>query len=114
MTRTRLAFRRFALVLAAAQVVAYGAAPLLEAGIERNPGPAHVERAHSHPCVPLHAPDACLACQLLTASADTPDIVRVSLPSDKRCRIEGVVLNAMAPRPPPAIFQTRAPPPDLA
>jgi hypothetical protein len=114
MTRIHPAFRRFALVLAAAQLVAYGIAPLLEAGTERNPGPAHVERAHSHPCVPLHAPDACLACQLLTASAAAPEIIRVSLPSDERCSIESVVLNAMAPRPPPAIFQTRAPPQDLA
>jgi hypothetical protein len=113
MTRTRLAFRRFALVLAAAQLLAYGAAPLLEAGTERNPGPVHIERAHNQSCVPLHAPDACLACQLLTATARAPEVVRVSLPNDERCSIESVVLTMMAPRPPPAIFLTRAPPQDL-
>lgn len=108
--RSRLAFRRFALVLAAAQLVAYGAAPVLEARTERNPGPVHIERAHNQSCVPPHAPDACLACQLLTATARAPEVVRVSLPSDERCAIEGIVLTVMAPRPPPAIFLTRAPP----
>jgi len=114
MIPNRLAFRRFALVLAAAQLVAYGIAPVLEARSERNPGPVHIERAHNESCVPLHAPDACLACQLLTASAATPDIVRVSLPSDERCNVESMVLTVMAPRPPQAIYLTRAHPPDLA
>ena len=113
MTRTRLAFRRFALVLAAAQLAAYGAAPLLEASTERSPGPVHIERAHDQSCVPIHAPDACLACQLLTASARAPDIVRVSSASDERCGVEGIVLTVMAPRPPPSIYLTRAPPQDL-
>ena len=114
MIRIRPAFRRFALVLAAAQLVAYGAAPVLEARTERNPGPIHIEKAHNQSCVPMHAPDACLACQLLTASADTPEIVRVSLPRDERCSVEGFVVTVMAPRPPPTIFLTRAPPPHLA
>jgi len=114
MTRTRLAFRRFALMLAAAQLVAYGLAPVLEAAGERNPGPVHIERAHSQSCVPLHAPDACLACQLLTTSAATPDIVRISLPSDERCSTEGMVTTVTAPRPPPLTFLTRAPPTHLA
>jgi hypothetical protein len=114
MTRIHPAFRRFALVLAAAQLVAYGAAPLLEAQNETNPGPVHIERAHSQSCVPLHAPDACLACQLLTAVASAPGIVRVSLPTDERCLIDSAESTVMAPRPPPAIFLTRAPPHHLA
>ena len=114
MIPNRLAFRRFALVLAAAQLVAYGVAPVLEARTERNPGLIHIERAHNQSCVPLHAPDACLACQLLTTSAAAPNIVRVALPSDERCTVERTVLTVMAPRPPPAIYLTRAPPPDLA
>ena len=113
-TRSRPSFRRFALVLAAAQIVAYGLAPVLEAATERNPGPVHIERAHNQSCVPLHAPDACLACQLLTATAATPDIVRVALPSDERCSTEGMVETVMAPRPPPVTFLTRAPPAHLA
>ena len=103
-----------ALVLATLHVVAYGAAPVLEARTERSPGPVHIERAHNESCVPIHAPDACLACQLLTATARAPEIVRVSLASEERCRVEGVVLTVMAPRPPPATFLTRAPPPHLA
>jgi len=114
MIRTRLAFRRFALMLAAAQLVAYGLAPVLEASAEWNPGPIHIERAHSQSCVPLHAPDACLACQLLTTSAATPEIVRIALPNDERCYLESMVATVSAPRPPPLTFQTRAPPTHLA
>src|SRR5712672_593875 len=69
----RTLFRRLALALAAAQLVAYAAVPVLEALTERAPGPVALERAHTASCVVLHTPDSCLACQLLSAHGQRAD-----------------------------------------
>lgn len=110
LTRTRPAFRRFALALAAAQLLAYGAASVLEAEVERNPGPAHIERAHSDSCVPIHAPASCIACQLLTVHVPVPAATRMPLRTDETRATEIVASLSVAPRAPPTGFLTRAPP----
>jgi len=114
MIRVRPAFRRFALALAACQLLAYASAPVLEAATDRAPGPIHVEAGHSHSCVPLHAPGECLACQLLSVSAATPEIVQVVLPVDIQRRIESVAPVVRFSRAPPSLVLTRAPPATLA
>jgi hypothetical protein len=114
MLRVRPAFRRFALALAACQLLAYASAPVLEAATDRAPGPIHIEAGHNQSCVPLHAADECLACQLLSASAATPEIVQVVLPIDILHKIESVAPTVRFSRAPPSIVLTRAPPGPLA
>jgi len=112
--RFRPILRRLALVLAAAQVVAYVAVPVLEAATERNPGPAHIEPAHSDACIPVHAPDACLACQLLTAQAVGAEPARIPRATDQSNTADADERNTPAPRPPPTVQLSRAPPTSLA
>ena len=112
-TRLRPAFRRFALSLAAAQLLAYAAAPVIEAVTERPSTGAHVEAAHTRTCVVLHAPDACLACQLLAVSARRPDGTCLTPERSARMPIGDRGMTSRAPRAPPGPFLTRAPPSTL-
>jgi hypothetical protein len=108
--RSRIAFRRLALSLAAAQLLAYAAAPALEAVGERSPGPVAIEAAHSKACAPIHQPATCLACQMLSMNAQCP--AGTSLPSfgSERAASVDLVASAAAPRAPPLRFLSRAPP----
>src|SRR6266849_333030 len=78
--RCRPALRRLALALAAAQLVAYAAVPILEARAERASGPAF-ERKHSSSCVVLHSSATCLACQLCSTHGVRPTVHTVSAAS---------------------------------
>ncbi len=113
-TRTRPALRRFALVLAAAQLLAYSAAPVIEALTERSPGPASIERAHSQSCTPIHQPSACLACQMLTAHARKADADHGRFGLEEASSSRGVEAVRAAPRAPPGVLRTRSPPLHLA
>jgi hypothetical protein len=112
--RSRPAFRRFALALAACQLLAYGSAPFIEAMTERTPGVTHIEAAHTAACVILHSANSCMACQLLTThaqqarAAGVPVLaVAVAGPSP--------ATHLLAPsRAPPSNRQCRAPPINLA
>jgi hypothetical protein len=107
--RSRTGFRRLALVLATAQVLAYAMAPVLEAVTERPQGPHSVEVAHNGSCVPAHQPTTCLACQLLTLTAQQGH--SVSIPAaDRHCVTFAFHLRSAAPRAPPEGPLTRAPP----
>ena len=112
--RSLPAFRRFALLIATAQVVAYAAAPVLEASTERAPGPHHVESATGRTCDPVHQPAACLACHLLDVTAREVQGTRAAAPVEAQCRPADVELSGVAPRAPPLTYLTRAPPTILA
>lgn len=101
-------------VLAAAQLLAYAAAPALEAATERSPGPTHVERAKPHSCVPVHEATTCLACQLLTMHARRPEAARVPAAEDVARVVEIREWMSAPATGPPAGFFTRAPPTLLA
>ena len=113
LNRNRPALRRLALALAAAQVLAYAAAPVLHGLSERNPGPAHVEAATDQACVPAHAASACVVCQMLTLQARRPDPARIFVAADMaHIGDQAIALSAPA-RAPPQGFLTRAPPTHL-
>lgn len=107
--RTRPAFRRFALSLAAAQLLAYAAAPVVEALTEEMPGPVSVEAAHSTTCVPVHQATTCIACQLLTFSARRAESVPVHCTREERAAPVDLTAS-ISPRAPPAPHHSRAPP----
>jgi hypothetical protein len=113
LNRTGPALRRLALVLGAAQLLAYGAAPVLHGLTDRSPGPAHVEAASDRTCVPAHAASACVVCQMLTLQAHRPETVRVVVGDDEARAGERNLLLAAPPRAPPPGFLTRAPPTPL-
>lgn len=110
LNRNRPALRRLALALAAAQVLAYAAAPVLHGVTERNPGPAHVEAASDQACVPAHAASACVVCQMLTLQARRPDPARIFVAADVAHIRDNAIERPAPPRAPPQGFLTRAPP----
>ena len=110
-SRTRSFIKRFALALAAAQLLAYAAAPLLESVLERTPGPAHFEAASDAPCVPTHGAANCLACQLLTLHARQPEVTRIPDSADVAAAPATAASVAFTARAPDTGFLTRAPPP---
>lgn len=108
--RTRPLVRRLAAALAAAQIAAYAAAPILESRVERAPGPVSVEQGHSSHCVKVHQAATCLACQLVVTRArageggHVPELAAMQ-------ELPAVASEAArAPRAPPDRPQTRAPP----
>ena len=113
-SRCRPAFRRLALALAAAQIVAYAATPVVEALTDRAPGPVAVERSHDATCVVLHSSDSCLACQLLSAHGQRAR--GTCLPGAPPLALAPVAMTRVSspPRAPPRNLRSRAPPADLA
>jgi hypothetical protein len=107
-------FRRLALALAAAQIVVYAAAPVLEALTERAPGPVALERSHSSACVVLHAPDSCLACQLLSALGQAARGTCLPVALSDAVSPATSEHSAWTPRAPPRNSRSRAPPQHLA
>jgi len=102
-------FRRFALALAAAQLLAYAAVPVLEASTERSTSAVSIESRHSATCVQVHQASACLACQLLTLTAQQGH--SVALPClDRNHIVFRLFADAVAPRAPPLGPLSRAPP----
>ena len=112
--RLRPSFRRLALTLAAAQLLAYASAPIIEAVTERAPGSASIESGHSKTCIPLHAPETCMACQLLVLTAETPVATLRLVDRLEQLPISDRGLAVRAPRPPPGPHLSRAPPTSLA
>ena len=108
--RSRRALRRLALALAACQMVAYAAVPIVEGRTERAAGPVAIERNHTATCVVLHSPASCLACQLLTATGLRAD--GASVPASSLARSAAQVIGEVvaASRPPDRSLQSRAPP----
>jgi len=109
-SRHRTLLRRFALALASAQVLAYSAAPMLEALTERSPGPTHIEAAKDASCVPVHTASHCMACQLLTLHARKPEAVRAPDQADVSSVAHQTSRDIIVTRAPPPGFRTRAPP----
>jgi hypothetical protein len=107
-------FRRLALALAAAQIVVYAAVPVLEALTENAPGPVALERAHTSSCVVLHAPDSCLACQLLSTHGQAAR--GTCLPAQLSDAVTPATTSrsSWTPRAPPRSTRSRAPPSHLA
>ncbi len=107
-------FRRLVLALALAQITAYASAPALESRSEHAAGPVALERAHTHSCIVLHAPDSCLACQLLSAHGQVPR--GTSLPVALVLAVAPAASehSAWTPRAPPRNTRSRAPPHHLA
>ncbi len=103
-------FRRFALALAAAQIVAYAVVPVLEARSERAPGPVALERAHTSSCVVLHAPDSCLACQLLSAHGQAARGACLPAALVDLVSPAAAPQSGWTPRAPPRSSRSRAPP----
>jgi len=111
---TRPLFRRLALAFAAAQIVVYAVAPLLESRNARTTAPVSLERAHTHSCVVLHAPDSCLACQLLSVHGQAGRGTCLPLALNDAVSPASSVQPVWAPRAPPRGTRSRAPPLDLA
>jgi hypothetical protein len=107
-------FRRLALALAAAQIMAYAIAPTLESRTDRATGPVALERAHTHACVVLHAPDSCLACQLLSAHGQQARAACLPLALRDAVSPAASEHASAAPRAPPRTTRSRAPPQFLA
>ncbi len=101
--------RRFALVLAVAQVVAYAAAPVLEGMTEHAVGRTAIHNGHQCSTVTLHEASNCLACQLLTMSAQRSDPAPLPDFGDGRATLVEMAASS-APRAPPVRVPTRAPP----
>lgn len=106
--------RRLALALAAAQIVVYAAAPVLEALTEHAPGPVALEHAHTHACVVLHAPDSCLACQLLSTLGHAARGACLPVVASDAIAPAASTYAAWTPRAPPRGTRSRAPPQHLA
>jgi hypothetical protein len=112
--RNRTGFRRFALAIAAAQVLAYAFAPVLEAVTERAAGPNVVEVAHTKTCTPVHQPSTCMACQLLNITASKSDGPQQPATREDHARPADDGVTIACPRAPPAANLSRAPPATLA
>lgn len=107
--RFRSFVRRFALVLAAAQLLAYAAAPVLEGMTEHAIGKAAIHNGHQCSTVTLHEASTCLACQLLTMSAQRAQSAPLPDFGDGRAAMVELAASS-APRAPPVRVPTRAPP----
>jgi hypothetical protein len=107
--RFRPAFRRFALTLAAAQLLAYASAPVVEALTDRTPGPVSIESGHSKACVQIHQESTCMACQLLTLTAHRGQAATVPCTDSQRAVFIQLAASA-SPRAPPQGPLSRAPP----
>ena len=108
------AFRRSILALAITQLVMSSLAPLHDLGANIDRGAARIERAHTPAGVPVHNPDTCPVCQLLTAQLIRPDETRIT-PSMGSVQRPASVATAMpVARAPPTAHQPRAPPLPLA
>ena len=105
----RFFVRRFALVLATAQLLAYAVAPVLEGMTEHAVGHAAIHNGHQCSTVTLHEASNCLACQLLTMSAQRPDPTPLPAFGDGRATLVELAASS-APRAPPVRVPTRAPP----
>lgn len=75
-------FRRFALALATAQLVAFAAAPVVEGTVavaQMGVG-LSVDGGTSDRSVPTHDPSTCVACQLLSSVAALPQPATILVP----------------------------------
>ena len=111
MSRKSRLFRRFAIVVATVQLVAFAGASVLEAATVANQKVAtySVDDAQSNAGV-IHDPGTCPACQLLTAHARRSDATTIALPSvdvASIARTNDVARPESAPR---TGFSSRAPP----
>ena len=98
------------MALATAQLLAYAAAPVVEALTERAPGPVSIEGTHSSHCVKIHEPATCLACQLVTLRGRAAERTRIPQLATQRVAMDAPGHRAAAPRAPPRTALSRAPP----
>jgi hypothetical protein len=108
--RYRPLLRRCATVFATAQLLAYAVAPIVEAQVERAPGPVAVENGHSAHCVKVHQPATCLACQVTTSRARAEPQSHVPELSATDAPPPSARLRVATTRAPPARPRSRAPP----
>ena len=102
--------RRSILALAITQLVMTSIAPLHDLRESVDRGAARVERAHTPAGVPVHDPDTCPVCQLLTAQLIRPDQTRIAPSTGQVQRLASVATEMPVARAPPTAHQTRAPP----
>jgi hypothetical protein len=102
--------KRLAFALATAQMLAYAAAPVIEAQTEHAPGPTHIERTHSSHCVRIHQPDTCLACQLVSLRARAGERTSVPVMTSQVAASDPAARTVTVPRAPPRTTRSRAPP----
>ena len=113
-SRSRPALRRLALALAAAQIVAYAATPVVEALTERAPGPVSLEPIHTATCVILHSSDSCLACQLLSVHGQRACGTSLPAAPPLAAAPDLTTRTSRSLRAPPRHLRSRAPPAHLA
>ena len=106
--------KRLALALATAQLVAYAAAPVIEARTEHPAGPIAIERTHTAHCVRVHQPDTCLACQLGSMRARAGERTSVPASPTRAVATDPATSTAAQPRAPPHTVHSRAPPAPVA
>jgi hypothetical protein len=112
--RVPLALRRLVLALAITQLVMSSVAPLHDLRANTDRGDSRVERTHTSAGIPVHDPDTCPVCQLLSAQLIRPDETRVTPSTGSIQRPASVATTMPVARAPPAAHQTRAPPISLA
>ena len=113
MTLTRRLFKRFALALATAQIVAFAVAPVLEGTLAvAQVGSGFVVDRDTTPgkSVPTHDPSTCVACQLISAVAALPQPATLFVASDAASRREQPPVDLPRQLFPRQGFLSRAPP----
>lgn len=86
--------RLLALALVTTQVAAYALAPYAEARTSNPPDlVTHVEAADAGVCAPIHRPDSCLACQMMSLRAVTTGTAVFALAAPAAVRVAAVVLG---------------------
>ncbi len=105
-----LALRRSFLTLAISQLVLCTIAPLHDSSAATDDGSTRIERLHTPAGVPVHDPDSCPVCQLLTAPLLRPEGTHVAPVSQAAQLPRGASTALPVARAPPTAHQTRAPP----
>ncbi len=105
-----LALRRSILTLALTQLVLCTIAPLHDTSAATDGGSTRIERLHTPAGAPVHDPDTCPVCQLLTAPLLRPEETHPAPLGQAAQLPEGASTALPVARPPPTAHQTRAPP----
>lgn len=112
MNRFRRFFRRLALAVASAQLLAFAFAPVFE-GIAAGPRQGTelaVGPVGSSPAVPLHDVESCLACQVMNTMALLPNAEAQPLPSSTVAPTDWLTHQIPRDRFERQGFHSRAPP----
>ena len=90
--------RRSILALAITQLVMSSLAPLHDLGANIDRGAARIERGQTPADIPVHNPDTCPVCQLLTAQLIRPEETRITPSTGSVQRPASVDRHAGRPR----------------